>query len=110
MDEGRIKAMVNLIGVVDDDDGFLGHLNLGHLGTVRACTVPAKSFVKRRCKDDVKGMDLEFLCSEQCQSDWDEDLVVTESVWELKQGRNPYVNLEIRNASSVDKYLPKNME
>ena len=56
----------------------------------------------------MKGMDLEFLCSEPCVATWDEDLVVTESLGELKRGRTPHVIVEVRNMGAVDKYLPKN--
>ena len=105
-DVGKIEAMVNLIGQDDDGDGFLGDLR-----TVQACTVPAKGFVRVKCKvkGDVRGMDLQFLCSEPCVANWDEDLVVTESLGELKRGRTPNVNVEIRNTAAVNKYIPKNM-
>ena len=105
-DVGKIEAMVNLIGQNDDGNGFLGDLR-----TVQACTVPAKGFVRVKCKfkGDVKGMDLQFLCLEPCIANWDEDLVVTVSLGELKRGRTPHVNVEIRNTAAVNKYIPKNV-
>ena len=105
-DEKRVKAMVNLIDQSDDDDGFLGDLR-----TVRSCVIPPKSFVRIKCKvkGDVKGVDVKFLCSEPCVADWDGDLVVTESLGELKRGRTPHVNIELRNTSQKNKYIPKNM-
>ena len=105
-DEGKIRAMVNLINQDDvKDDDFLGSLR-----TTKPCVIPANSFARVRCrvKGDVKGLDIPFLCSEPCLAEWDDRLVVTESLGELKRGRTPNVNVEIRNTSSKDMYLPKN--
>ena len=74
---------------------------MGNLRTFRPYVVPPKSFVRTKCKvkGDVKGINTNFLCSEPCAADWDEDLVVTESLGELKRGRTPHVNIELRNTS-----------
>ena len=73
--------------------------------------IPANSSASVRCrvKGDVKGLNLTFLCAEPCVADWDDQLVVTESLGELVRGRTPHVNIELRNTSSKDKYLPKHM-
>lgn len=105
VDEGKVKTMVNLINNDVDDYDFLGDLR-----TTRSCVIPAKSFARIKCrvKGDVKGLDLTFLCSEPCIPEWDDELVVTESLGELKRGRTPHVNVEIRNTSSKDIHLGKN--
>ena len=78
---------------------------------MKPVAVPAKGTSRVRCrvKGEVKGADLMFLCSELCTSDWDDDLIVTESLGELSRGRTPHVNIELRNASGKDKYIGKNM-
>ena len=102
----KVKVMVNLINESVEDDDFLGDLR-----AVKPCVIPAKSSARVRCrvKGDVKGLDLQFLCSEPCVADWDDDLVVSESLGELCRGRTPHVNIEIRNTSATDKYIRKNM-
>ena len=103
-DGKKIEAMVDLIDKNDDD--FLGDLR-----AVKSCVIPAKgsASVKCRVKGDVKGMDLTFLCSEPCVPDWDDQLVVTGSIGELVRGRTPHVNVEIRNTSLSDKFIPESM-
>ena len=107
VDEGRVKSMVNLITQDDEnDDGYMGDVR-----TVKPCVIPANSFARIKCrvKGDVKGLDVTFLCSEPCVSDWEEELVVTEAIGELKRGRTPHVNIELRNTSSRDMHIGKNM-
>ena len=105
-DVGKVEVMVNMISNVDDDDDFLGDLK-----AVKPCVIPPKSSVRVRCrvKGDVKGVDLSFLCSEPCVGEWDDELVVTESLGEIKRGRTPHVNVEIRNTSCVEKRISKGM-
>ena len=106
VDEGRVKSMVNLIAQDDENDGYMGDVR-----TVKPCVIPANSFARVKCrvKGDVKGLDVTFLCSEPCVSDWEEELVVTEAIGELKRGRTPHVNIELRNTSSKDMYISKDM-
>ena len=106
VDESRVETMVNLMTQNDSDDDYF----LGDLRTTKPCVIPANSFTRIKCrvKGDVKGLDMKFLCSEPCVADWDTELVVTESLGELKRGRTPHVNIEIRNTSSRDIHLPKN--
>ena len=102
----KIKVMVNLISQASEEKDFLGDLR-----AVKPCVIPPKSSVRIRCRvrGDVKGLDLLFLCSEPCTPDWDEDLVVSESLGELVRGRTPHVNIEIRNLSEKEKFISKNM-
>ena len=106
VDGDKVKTMVNVVAQNVDDDDFLGDLR-----TVKPCMIPANSSASVRCrvKGDVKGLNLTFLCAEPCVADWDDQLVVTESLGELVRGRTPHVNIELRNTSSKDKYLPKHM-
>ena len=106
VDAGKIKGMVNVVNQTVVDDDFLGDLR-----AVKPCVIPPKSSVRIRCrvKGDVKGLDLNFLCSEPLVADWDDDLIVSESLGELVRGRTPHVNIEIRNTSSTEKFIRKNM-
>ena len=107
VEAGKVEVMVDLIRKkVDGEEDRLGELR-----TVKPVVVPAKGTARVRCrvKGEVKGADLLFLCSEPCTSDWDDDLIVTESLGELSRGRTPHVNIELRNASGKDKYIGKNM-
>ena len=105
LDESRGKVLVNMISKDFDDDDFLGDLK-----ATKPTVIPPNGSVRIRCrvKGDVKGLDLSFICSEPCISDWDDELVVTESLGELARGRTPHVNIEIRNCSSVEKFIRKN--
>ena len=102
----KVKVMVNMISESSEENDFLGDLR-----ATKPCIIPAKSSARIRCrvKGDVKGLDLLFLCSEPCVADWDDDLIVSESLGELKRGKTPHVNIELRNASSKDKFIPKGM-
>ena len=106
VDTGKLKVMVNLVSQNVEADDFLGDLR-----AVKPCVIPAKGSARVRCrvKGDVKGLDLLFLCSEPCVSDWDSDLIVSESLGELSRGRTPHVNIEVRNVSASEKYIHKNM-
>ena len=105
-DAGKVEVMVNLISQTDDNDDFLGELK-----AVKSCVIPPKSSVRIKCrvKGDVKGLDLSFLCSEPCLAEWDDDLIVTESLGQLSRGRTPHVNVEIRNTSASEKFIDKKM-
>ena len=105
-DAGKVKVMVNLVSQAADDEDFLGQLR-----ATKPCVIPPKSSVRLRCrvKGDVKGLDLMFLCTEPCVSDWDDDVVVSESLGELKRGKTPLVNIELRNMSDSEKFIRKNM-
>ena len=102
----KIKVMVNLVSQTSEGEDFLGNLH-----AVKPCVIPPKSSARIRCRvrGDVKGLDLLFLCSEPCVADWDENLVVSESLGELVRGRTPHVNIELRNFSKKEKYISKNM-
>ena len=106
VDAKKIEVVVNLVEQSFSDDDFLGNLK-----AVKPCTIPAKSSMRVRCKvkGDVRGLDLPFVCSEPTVSDWDDTLVVTESLGELSRGRTPYVNILMRNTSDRDKQIHKNM-
>ena len=103
---GKVHVMVNMISAKEEDDDFLGELR-----AVKPCVIPAKGTARIRCrvKGNVKGLNLQFLCSEPCVADWDDDLIVSESLGELVRGKTPHVNIELRNASAKEKYIPKNM-
>ena len=105
-DAGKVEVMVNLVSQDDEDDDFMGDLK-----AVKSCIIPPKSSMRVKCrvKGDVKGMDLSFLCSEPCIAEWDDDLIVTEAIGELKRGRTPHVVVELRNMSASEKYIKKNM-
>ena len=66
IDAGKIKVMVNVVNQTFVDDDFLGDLR-----AVKPCVIPPKSSVRIRCrvKGDVKGLDLNFICSEPCISE-----------------------------------------
>ena len=102
----KIKVMVNLVSQTSEEEDFLGNLH-----AVKPCVIPPKSSARIRCRvrGDVKGLDLLFLCSEPCVADWDENLVVSESLGELVRGKTPHVNIELRNFSKKEKYISKNM-
>ena len=102
----KVKVMVNLINESVEEDDFLGVLR-----AVKPGVIPAKSSARIRCrvKGDIKGVDVQFICSEPCVAEWDNDLIVSESLGELRRGRTPHVNIEIRNTSASDKYIHKNM-
>ena len=106
VEAGKVKIMVNLINKSIEDDDYLGDLR-----AVKPCVIPPKSSARIRCrvKGDVKGVDMMFICSEPCVSDWDDDLIVSESLGELKRGRTPHVNIELRNSSCKEIYIRKNM-
>ena len=102
----KMAVVVNMVAKNIDDDDFLGDLC-----AVKASVIPAKSSVRIRCrvKGDVRGLDLSFVCSEPLTGDWDDGLIVTESLGELTRGRTPHVNIEIRNTTDRDKHIRKNM-
>ena len=102
----KISVMVTLVEQNFTDDDFLGDLRV-----VKGCVVPAKGTIRVRCKikGNVRGLDLVFMCSEPVVGDWDSELEVTTSLGELKRGKTPFVNVELTNTSSSDKYLQKNM-
>ena len=106
VEAGKVKIMVNLINKSIEDDDYLGDLR-----AVKPCVIPPKSSARIRCrvKGDVKGVDMMFICSEPCVSDWDDDLIVSESLGELVRGRTPHVNIELRNSSCKEIYIQKNM-
>ena len=106
MEPDNIKVMVNLVNQATEENDHLGDLR-----AVKSCVIPPKGSTRMRCrvKGDVKGLDLLFLCSEPCVAEWDEDLVVSESLGELVRGKTPSVNIEIRNLSDKEKFIPKNM-
>lgn len=106
VDAGKIKGMVNVVNQTVVDDDFLGDLR-----ALKPCVIPPKSVARIRCrvKGDVKGLDLMFLCSEPLVADWDDDLIVSESLGELVRGRTPHVNIEVRNTSATEKFIRKNM-
>ena len=102
----KVRVMVNLIKEDTIEDDFLGDLR-----ATKQCVIPAKSSVRLRCrvKGNVKGLDISFLCSEPCIPEWDDQLIVSESLGELVRGKTPHVNIEIRNTSSRDKFIHKGM-
>ena len=105
LDEGRAKVMVDIISKDFEDDDFLGDLR-----ATKPTVIPPKGSVRLKCrvKGDVKGLNLSFICSEPCIAEWDDEIVVTESLGELVRGRTPHVNIELRNCSSVNKFIQKN--
>ena len=106
VEAGKIQVMVNVVSQAIEDDDFLGNLR-----AIKACVIPPKGVARIRCrvKGNVKGLDLNFICSEPLVPDWDSDLIVSESLGELKRGRTPLVNIEVRNTSAKEKFIPKNM-
>ena len=103
---GKVNIMVNLIETKLKDNDILGELR-----AAKSCVIPAKCIVKIRCKvkGDVKGLDLSFVCSSPVAGDWDGSLEVMEALGELKRGRTPHVNIEIRNVTGIDKLIQRNM-
>ena len=106
VDVSNVEAVVNMVAQSVEDEDFLGDLH-----ACKPCVVPAKSSVRIRCKvkGDVKGLSLPFVCSEPLTADWDDGLIVTESLGELTRGKTPHVNIEIRNTTGKDKHIRKNM-
>ena len=102
----KMEAMVSMVTQNVENDDFLGDLR-----ACKPCVVPAKGSLRIRCKvkGDVKGLSLPFVCSEPVTGDWDDGLIVTESLGELTRGRTPHVNIEIRNTTCKDKHIRKNM-
>ena len=106
VDISKLSVMVNLITQNFEDSDYLGDLKV-----MKSCVIPAKGTVRLRCKvkGDVKGLDLAFMCSDVTTGEWDDILEVTDSLGKIVRGRTPHVVVELRNVSSKDVKIEKNV-
>ena len=104
MSLGRIEVMINLIHRKFEESDWLGEIE-----SVKSYVVPAFSKVNLKCKvkGDVKGQSRSIICTPSLNETWDNELIMAEFVGELRRGKTPFMIVEIRNPTGVDKVIKK---